>query len=477
MRALNPSIRKRLLAGTILAIAFATLTGSIVVYLAQRKVLIEQLDGRLQATAELLTIEIELEDGKPYQEWLVHILDNDVRRRKDLIQVWGLQSGETYKAPALKDFELPKFHGDLNEPVIRSITLPDGKEGRALGIKVFPSYDEKETITPTSLEGLEHICVIALNTKDLRHGLRELRQTLTWVVATTIFLTALSILWVVNRSLIPIQELSQRLQQRETDRLGNPVTISDKFPRELRNLVEQYNGLLLRIEGVRVRERDFSTHAAHELRTPLAGIQATLEQAINSSKDADDYDHRITQALIISKQMAGLVTHLMRFSRLQSGTHRILVEEINLHEVIEATWRGLSEKCQPRGLAAEWQLDSASFLHKTDEDLVRILFTNLLDNAICHAKDNSNIHLETSDQDGQFIFTISNLSATPLPADLDRLFEPFYRVDKARTGDDNHTGIGLSLSREIAKNLNIKIKVSTTEIREFQVTLVVGTPR
>ena len=418
MQALKPSIRRHLLVGTILAVAFATLTGSLVIYLSQRGVLTEQVDDRLRATAELLTIEIEFEDGKPYQEWLVHILENEVRSEKDLIQVWSLKSGQTFKSPALADFDLPQLHGELNQAIIQSVTLPGGKEGRALGIKVLPSIDEKIAPPPGALDGLEHIFVIALETKDLRHALRELRQTLTWVVCTTIALTALSIFWTVRRSLVPIQEISNRLRQRETDRLGNPVTISEDFPEELRDLVTQYNGLLLRIDGVRNRERDFSSNVAHELRTPLAGIQSTLEQALFGQHDAEDYDRRIKQALSISKQMTRLVANLMRFSKLQSGAQKVLVEEINLHELIEATWLGHSEKCASRRLTTRWHLKSTVFLQKTDEDLARILITNLFDNAVSHAEKDSTIEIMTDDHHGHFIFSISNRPATNLPADL-----------------------------------------------------------
>jgi two-component system sensor histidine kinase QseC len=477
MPSLTPSIRRRLLVGTILSVAFATLTGSVIIYLAQHKSLTGQLDDRLRATADLLTIEIELEDGEPYQEWLVHILDNEVRKKTDLIQVWGINSGETSRSPALGNHDLPRFHAELNQPVIQNVDLPGGRKGRALGIMVLPSYAEEETITPTSLDGLEQIFVIALETKDLRHDLRELRQTMTWVFFVTLLLAAISIIYTVKKSLVPIKDLSRRIQDRQTDSLGNPVTIPEDFPAELREMIAQYNGLLLRIEGVRTRERDFSTHAAHELRTPLAGIQATLEQAASGQYEPGDYVKRINQALAISKQMARLVTHLMRFSRLQSGTEKVILEEVNLHELIEATWEAHLGQRRDRNLDADWQLASKHFLQRTDEDLARILLTNLVDNAISYAEEGSRISLRTFDQNGNFVFVISNRSATSLPEDLDRFFEPFYRVDKARNADDHHAGIGLSLCREIAKNLHAEIAASTFENGDFCVTVTFAASR
>ena len=472
MRLLNPSIRKRLLLGTILAIASVTLTGSIVVYFSQQTVLTRQLDDQLLASADLLTIEVEMENGKPFQEWLLAIEANKLRKEKDLIQVWDISTGETFKSPALGTFNLPKISGELNQNIIQEVDLPGGRKGRALGVKILPSFDENTNTPPESREGLEQIFVLALETKALHHALTHLRQTLIWVVVATISLTALSIFGIVRQSLVPIRELSRRLEKRKANRLGNPVVISNDFPEELRGLITQYNSLLERIEGVRARERDFSTHAAHELRTPLAGIQATLEQTLAGQHDAADYKHRIQKALTISKEMAKLVTHLMRFSRLQSGTQKVILEEINLHELIEATVLGSSGKMNTKGLKIDLQLSSSTFLRKTDEDLVRILFTNFCDNAISYAEENSTIHLRTFDKKNAFIFLISNRSAVTLPDKLDRLFEPFYRIDQARGGEDRHAGIGLSLCREIANTLDVQIEASAIDSRVFQIQVI-----
>ncbi|MDP4898326.1 MAG: ATP-binding protein [Akkermansiaceae bacterium] len=469
MRPLNPSIRKRLLLGTVLTVAVATLTGSVVIYFAQSAVLTRQLDDQLIASSELLTIEVELEDGKPFQEWLLHIEANELRKEKDLIQVWEISSGATFKSPALGNFNLPKISGELNQNIIQDVELPGGREGRALGVKILPSYDESTDTPHESVAGMEHIFVVALETKVLHHALTHLHQTLIWVVITTIILTAFSIAWIIRQSLVPIRELSLRIEQRKTDQLGNPIVISNDFPRELRGLVNEYNRLLERIEGVRSRERDFSTHAAHELRTPLAGIQATLEQALTGDHDSADYSQRIRKALAISREMASLVNHLMRFSRLRSGTQKVIIEEINLHELIEATILGYSEKARARGLQIDHNLSATTFLQKTDEDLVRILFSNFFDNATSYAEANSSIKVQTVDREGAFVLSISNHSAAALPANLDRLFEPFFRIDQARGGEDRHSGIGLSLCREIAHTLDVQINASISDSQEFQV--------
>ena len=113
---------------------------------------------------------------------------------------------------------------------------------------------------------------------------------------------------------------------------------------------------------------------------------------------------------------------------------KVIIEEINLHELIEATILGYSEKARARGLQIDHNLSATTFLQKTDEDLVRILFSNFFDNATSYAEANSSIKVQTVDREGAFVLSISNHSAAALPANLDRLFEPFFRIDQARGG-------------------------------------------
>ncbi|MDA7882479.1 ATP-binding protein, partial [Akkermansiaceae bacterium] len=432
------------------------------------KSLTHQLDNHLHVAADLLTIEVELEDGKPYQEWLVHINDNNVRKARDLIQVWEIASGETFKSPALGSHNLPKISGELNEHIIQDVMLPDGKKGRALGVLILPSYQEDQNPLHSN-EGMEHIFVVALETSELEEALDKLQQTLALVAVTTLVLSALAIFITIRKSLVPIADLENQLRVRQEEQLGKEITIAENFPDELRGLVSEYNNLLTKIEGVRARERDFSTHAAHELRTPLAGIRATLEQALSASRETNDYKERITTALSISRDMTGLVSHLMRFSRLQSGTHPLVVEEINLHELLEATWWGYAERADQRGLRIDWELQADNPALNSDENLVRVLLSNFFDNAVSYSKEKGTITVRTHQENGHLIMSISNDPIADLPEDLDRIFEAFYRVDKARKLEDGHSGIGLSLCRAIARSLDAEISAHIGENKVFQI--------
>lgn len=469
----NPSIQTRLLTGTVLAVALTILGGFFLIYEIQKESLTKVIDEELKALIDLQKIEVEIDDGKVTQEWLDHIYQDPIKTQRDLIQVW--EAGEagtekTFKSPALGDFDLPKIHGELNQYVITDIELPDGRKGRAIGVLILPKNDLKAPVA--SLSGMEHIMVLSLETGGLKGVLRHLRQAMTWIFAITLILCVLAIVWTIKRSLKPILALENRLETREIKQLDQPIVIPTDFPRELHGLVSKYNRLLSRIEKVRIRERDFSTHAAHELRSPIAGIQATLEQAVSDIRDPQDYQTRIRRALGVAHEMGHLVNHLMRFAQLQNGTHPMMLEQINLHEILEATWSGKNDKAEKKQLQPRWELNSLGEVKRVDERLVRIFFSNLCDNAMSYAEPGTEITLSTHDQGNDLVLEVTNHSSAALPDDLEKLFEPFYRIDKARIAHEGHAGVGLSLCREIAHALGAEITLSSPFPRQFSVQVI-----
>jgi two-component system, OmpR family, heavy metal sensor histidine kinase CusS len=466
----NTSISRRLFIGTILAFAITTIAGSFFINHVQRVALTNQLDNQLRDSAALQTIEIEIEDEKPVQEWLGHIEENPLRAERDLIQVWDLHHQQTYRSPALGENNLPMLHAALDEYVIQNITLPNGKSARALGVKILPAYDESEPlIDAENYSHLEHVFVIALETTELEETLTRLRNTMVLVTFATLLLCIITIAYTIKRSLIPLAILEEKIQTRETRQLGAAITISEDFPSELRGLVTEYNALLKRIEGVRIRERDFSTHAAHELRTPLAGIQATLEQAIAIPREPLGYIQRIEKSLAITKSMKGLISSLMQFSRLQSENISLHLERLNFHHLLEATWESYSEIAAENGVKALQNLSSDQSTRMGDEKIIQILFSNLIGNAVAYSAAGSLITIATADRANALELVITNQTQSPLPVDLDHLFEPFVRLQRSSGTGNGHSGIGLSLCREIAINLNAEISLHSPQPTTFEV--------
>ncbi|MDA7917044.1 ATP-binding protein [Akkermansiaceae bacterium] len=467
MKGRNPSILSRLLLGTGLAILLMVLLGIFIVYFSVRKSFSDQIDTDLKNTANLMVSELETQRGLVYHEWLLDIEDDPTRAVDELAQAWDLRTGQSVKSPALGPRELPKFHGTLNEPVFLDAVIGGDQSVRAIGMKVNAVPKDREQIVP-EYKIPQFVFVLARSTRAKDQALRNLRQTLNLVGLGTFLLCGIAIYKVISQSLVPLKTLSDRLAEREDTHLGRPINIADDFPQELRGLVEGYNILLERIEGVRKRERDFSHHAAHELRTPLAGIQAVVELAMTRERTGEDYRTRLAKIENITSGMKITVTRLMDFARLQGGNEVLLLERVDFHELLGTAWKELSQKTTARKLRVDWQLKSEHFIQENDEELVRIMMSNLIDNAASYTAENSAITIRTEDHDRHFVLTVSNSLPDKLDEDHERLFEPFYRADKVRTNAEGHSGIGLSLCREIALTIGATIEIAPSDEKTFE---------
>ena len=265
------------------------------------------------------------------------------------------------------------------------------------------------------------------------------------------------------RALFPLSALASSLAKRRESELNDPIETRGDFPLELDPMIAQYNSLLTRIGDVRTREKDFSANAAHELRTPLSGIQATLEQAVSRSRDAPDYEVRIHEALSITRGMKTLVDKLMRFARLQSGSEVVTIVSTDIHRELAIAWEKHSEAARMKRIEIEWRLAAADHERHTDPGLLGILLSNLIDNAISHSPEGEAISVNTQNDGANLQLQVLNKASGPLPDDMDWLFAPFYRLDQARSTDQSHSGIGLSLCKEIASLLGIRITLGHGE--------------
>ncbi|MCP5538286.1 MAG: hypothetical protein H7A51_18890 [Akkermansiaceae bacterium] len=461
----TPSIKKRLLISIVLLIVTMLGIGSTGLYLKVRQSHYEQIDIDLQKIAELLAIEIEVNDGKVIYEWLDELDTHPGKNQKDYIQSWDAQGNNPGRSPDLEEMDLPFFHGELNEYVYRDVTLPEGRRGRAVGLLLIPSLSEedaseheKTTFTPPP-----HVLVVAI---DIEHSARRLAK-LRWAFALTtiglILATSMVISFIINNSLQPIKDLALQVSDALPENSGTAFHIAPNFPLELRELVSHYNKLIERIDLARTRERDFSANAAHELRTPLTGISTTLELALSKPRDNPYYVNSITRTLDISSSMQLLLERLMSFAKLQNDAYPLTTTTVDIQGILKQSWEEQKEKANARELAVLWSLDPTATTVDTDKQLFHILVRNLINNAVSYAKASTTITIITQRLNGHIALRITNETTGLNASDTEKFFDPFFRLDAARGMSENHYGIGLALCREISRVLGGRISAKLDE--------------
>jgi signal transduction histidine kinase len=250
--------------------------------------------------------------------------------------------------------------------------------------------------------------------------------------------------WLVaGRALAPLRLITNTARDISASDLHRRLELSGPDD-ELQELGRTFNGLLARLEASFEAQRRFVANASHELRTPLTLERALVEVAL-ADPDATVDTLRATceQVLAAGKQQELLIDALLTLSRSQRGLERY--EPVDLGgvaaDVVETLGRG--------DAAVEAQLAPA--LTRGDPYLVERLVANLLGNAVHHNVEHGWISVSTATRGGQAILSISNSGPIVPAGDLDRLFQPFQRLDGERAAARNGVGLGLSIVDAIAR--------------------------
>jgi signal transduction histidine kinase len=245
------------------------------------------------------------------------------------------------------------------------------------------------------------------------------------------------------RGLKPLDRLSSELVAIRPENLRQRLDPA-AYPEELSMVAERLNDWIARIETSFERERRFGANAAHELRTPLAEIRMMAELGANWPEEATS--ERCREILSVTGEMETLLERLSLMSRTESGRHELVSQPLDPGKAFEQVLARLADKAKARGIHIEMEAVADDVM--TDPVLWTAILQNLVGNAVAHAPASSAVTVEANSR----VISVSNPAPGLSDVDLERLFEPFWRGDPARTGD-GHSGLGLSIVKTCAELL------------------------
>ncbi len=216
---------------------------------------------------------------------------------------------------------------------------------------------------------------------------------------------------------------------------------------ELAQLGRTFNGLLARLEASFDAQRQFVANASHELRTPLARQRTLIEVALGDP-DATVQSLRATHARVLAagEEQERLIEALLTLARSERGLdHRQRVDLAGVTADVLAARRAAAEAA---GLRLEATVEPA--VVAGDPRLVERLAANLVDNAIKHNVPGGHLHVATATIAGHPTLSVQNAGPVIEPAEVERLLQPFQRLDSARAAQRDGLGLGLSIAQAIA---------------------------
>ena len=273
--------------------------------------------------------------------------------------------------------------------------------------------------------------------------------------------------FVSGRALKPLKEFSETVEKVQAQNLAD-YTIEENRIAELDRLRTSYNKMLLRLSESFETQRQFTGNAAHELRTPLALIQAQLDlyhttEHPDSTTVAGETIQMVTEQ---NERLSKLVRTLLDMSELQTVSRN---DRIELHSLIEEVLTDLEPLAQEkkveliqRSQGAGAKADEELFLTGSDILIYRMLY-NLVENAIKYNRENGSVTVSAIREKYEVVLTVSDTGNGIDEAFREQIFEPFFRVDKSRSRELGGVGLGLAMVREVVRVHDGTIEVYTNK--------------
>jgi two-component system, OmpR family, sensor histidine kinase TctE len=441
------SLRRQLLLGILLPVALFILIDSAILYqqsltaantaydrtlLASAKTIAEQLD--VQGTLGASQDPLRLVPRVPYAALEAFEADN---RSRMVYRVTGF-SGEL-----VSGFEsLKRWQGRISDqpPYAALVDFYDDQvDGAAVRVAVL--------LQPVSGAGGSGMATVQVaETLELREALaREMLLSTLWRQALLLTVIAVVVVWVVQRSVRPVREISAEITKRSDDDL-QPVS-TQAAPRELVPLLEANNQLMARLDHLLQHQKRFVRDAAHQLRTPLAVLKVQTQSAQRGDVGAQQALQEIAQTVDRATDLANQMLSLAKVEQLrQQPESRAMDWSAVMREVALEMAPLMADK------EIEFEIDTQPVTVLSHEWMLRELVRNLLHNAVKHTPVGGKIAVQILAQAERASLHISDTGAGIDEALRQRLFQPFA-AGRVQAG----SGLGLAICAEIVRALKGEI--------------------
>jgi two-component system sensor histidine kinase QseC len=420
-----------------------------------------EYDAALLDKARSLVTLTEQQDGKAWLEFSYAFMPEFAAQESpDYFELRLADGSVIERSRSLGAWDLPHIGAPLDRPLLRDVTLPDGRRGREIEISFHPRSEDEEIAGTESRHvpgarsadpGVTAVLAVAEGREDLRALLASIRAMLAAAVLGLLGGTAFLVKAVVGVGLRPLDDLAGRLEEMDADSLGQPLEAA-AAPAELVPVIHHLNGLLARLDRSFARERSFSANLAHELRTPLAELRAVAEVALKWPDDPASWEESFTEIRGIGLQMERVVVNLLALARCDGRQQTVERSAVLLRELAAGCWSSVAQEAEEKGMALALDIPPGLTV-RTDREKLSLILSNLFSNAVAYGSPGRPV--ACSAVSGEVV--VGNFTGDLAAGDLPRLFERFWRKDPARSGG-RHSGLGLSLVRALCALLGLEVE-------------------
>ena len=333
----------------------------------------------------------------------------------------------------------------FKENTIRTVTSGD---------KEFYLYDRYVDMEVTGL------WIRGVVMTDSHVGITNVILRLTVMILPIILIiTFLGALWISSRTFKPIEKIVATANSiNDADDLTDRINLK-RGPKEMKQLARAFDRMFERLEKLFEAERQFTSDASHELRTPTAVILAECDRAKRKAKTPDDYRESIGHIETQGQRMSDLIEELLGITRLQQGTEKYPLKKSDLSEFITLSAEEFvpSEK---RGIRLETEIEDGIECSFNPSLMSRVVY-NLLQNGYKYGKENGYVQLRLTREGGDAVISVKDNGIGISEEDQSKIWQRFWQADSSR-GNEGGSGLGLAMVKEIAELHGGSVSVEST---------------
>ncbi len=356
--------------------------------------------------------------------------------------------GKVFADSEIDNTGLSKMDNHLVRPEIQA-AIKNG-EGWSQRFSATLKKDIMYYAVPSKFDGFNGFIRLAIPVEKVNLIAHNTEMFLWFSLLIAFIVSLLAALIAFNLISKPIRELAQKANQIAAGDFSTKLVVNKKdevgeLANSLNIMSENIRNTITELRKLEMIRKDFVANVSHELRTPISNIkgyaETLLDGAIDDTKHAKDFIKIIYEE---SDRLAYLINDILDLSKTESDTFKLSLKQNNLFEIVNESIKKLEKEASNKSISIKNEL-KRDMCAISDKGLLTQVFINLIHNAIKYSHDNSDIIVSSSTTNNFIKIEVKDFGIGIPEQDLSRIFERFYRVDKARSKDLGGTGLGLAI--------------------------------